>query len=412
MDEPILRVLEKDSRSGVRKIALRQRRILKAKTAERARLEKMMSMERRLRAEGLAHIAGVDEAGRGPLAGPVVAAAVILPDSCDIEGINDSKVLKKETRERLYDQIVEKAVSLGIGSASNEEIDQHNILQATFLAMRRALDELDTPPDRVIVDGKWVPESPFHEIAVIDGDALSISIAAASIIAKVTRDKQMAEYHVCYPEYGFDSHKGYGSLTHLDAIRRNGPCPIHRLSFQGVASAGKSRSEDFHVFAEGISLALDEEELSAMGHSIAGVTDDLPIAEVEELRALYIKRQKVLANTWKKGEGLAARELSGKGYTIQERNYRAADGEIDLIALKDQTIAFIEVKTVNAPVLVSPETLVTPHKQRQIAQVAGAYLRNNRESELVPRFDVIGVNLSLSPPDVRHIEAAFRINDR
>jgi putative endonuclease len=148
-----------------------------------------------------------------------------------------------------------------------------------------------------------------------------------------------------------------------------------------------------------------------MGNSIASVTGELPDEEVEELRALYIRRQKHLGNTWRRGEGLAARELSGKGYTILERNYRAAGGEIDLIATKDRMLAFVEVKTVNARVLVSPETRVTPNKQRQIARVAGAYLRNNRESGLVPRFDVIGIDLSLSPPNVKHIEAAFQVND-
>lgn len=412
LDEAMLQVLETDSRSGVRKLALRERKLRQAETAERARLEKMLLMEKNLRNEGLSHIAGVDEAGRGPLAGPVVAAAVILSDECRIPGINDSKVLKKETRERLYDQIVDQAVAFGIGQATSEEIDKHNILQATFFAMRRALDELSVRPDRVLVDGKWVPESRFHEIAVIDGDAKSLSIAAASILAKVTRDRQMAEYHQQYPEYGFDSHKGYGSHAHLEAIREHGPCPIHRLTFQGVVSADRSRSEDFHIFAEGISLAGSEEELEAIGHSIKSASADLPEVEIEDLRALYIKKQKALSNTWRRGEGLAARELSGKGYTILERNYRAGGGEIDLIAVKDQILAFVEVKTVNAPVLVEPETRVTPGKQKQIAMVASVYIRNNAESGFVPRFDVIGINLSNSPPALRHIEAAFLVNNR
>jgi ribonuclease HII len=198
--------------------------------------------ERVARLCGYRRIAGIDEAGRGPLAGPVVAAAVILPSRCRLLGINDSKQLPAKDREEAYTAILEQAVGVGVGSADVGEIDQLNILEATRLAMRRAVDQLDPPPDYLLIDavvllGFKVPTKP-----IIKGDSLSVSIAAASIIAKVTRDRLMARYHEIFPEYGFLSHKGYGTAEHLDRLARHGPCSIHRRTFapvQEVMSAAK-----------------------------------------------------------------------------------------------------------------------------------------------------------------------------
>ena len=181
--------------------------------------------------EGFACVCGVDEAGRGPLAGPVCAAAVILPPDIQIEGLNDSKKLTDKKRRALYDVIVEQAVSYGIAFADEQEIDEINILQATFLAMRRAFEKLTVTPDIALIDGNRAPGLSCRERTVVHGDALSASVAAASILAKVTRDRLMEEYDAQYPQYGFAVHKGYGTQRHYAALREFGACPIHRQSF-------------------------------------------------------------------------------------------------------------------------------------------------------------------------------------
>lgn len=187
--------------------------------------------EKEAAARGFCAVCGIDEAGRGPLAGPVYAAAVILPPDCVIEGLNDSKKLTEARREKLFDVIVEKAVAYGIGSADEKEIDSLNILQATYLAMRRAVEALPVPCDYAMVDGNRMPPLPVPRETIVKGDAKSASIAAASILAKVSRDRVMMQYHEQYPAYGFNAHKGYGTRTHYAALEAYGPCPIHRLTF-------------------------------------------------------------------------------------------------------------------------------------------------------------------------------------
>lgn len=182
-------------------------------------------------------VAGVDEAGRGPLAGPVVAAAVILDDAQPIDGVADSKALSAARRERLYDAIRARALCVGVGMASVEEIDRLNILQATLTAMQRAVAALRLRPSLVLVDGNRLPVLPVRAEAVVRGDATVDAIAAASIVAKVTRDRLMDEAHAAYPTYGFDRHRGYGTAQHLAAIRQYGPTPWHRRSFAPVAQA-------------------------------------------------------------------------------------------------------------------------------------------------------------------------------
>ena len=180
------------------------------------------------------NIAGVDEVGRGPLAGPVVSSAVILPKYIDIPGVNDSKKLSEKKREFLFDEIKEKAVSIGIGIISEKEIDEINILQATYKAMRVALANLNQLPDIVLVDGNEANIGDYKQVNIIKGDQKSISIAAASIIAKVTRDRMMVKYDDIYPEYGFKNHKGYGTKFHIDALKEHYATPIHRRSFNPV----------------------------------------------------------------------------------------------------------------------------------------------------------------------------------
>ena len=188
-------------------------------------------IEEKFLAEGYKAICGVDEAGRGPLSGPVCAAAVILPKGLIIEGLNDSKKLTAKKREKLFDIVIENALAYGIGLASPEEIDKINILNADMLAMKRAIEALQIPADFALVDGNIARDLPIPATPVIKGDALSYSIAAASVLAKVTRDRLCLEDDKCYPEYGFAKHKGYGTKEHMEAIRRLGPCPIHRKSF-------------------------------------------------------------------------------------------------------------------------------------------------------------------------------------
>ena len=187
--------------------------------------------EKEVAARGYTAVCGIDEAGRGPLAGPVYAAAVILPAGCDIPGLNDSKKLTEAKREALFDVICDRAVAFGIGSADEKEIDAVNILQATYLAMRRAVEALPVPCDFAMVDGNRMPPLPVPGRTIVKGDAQSASIAAASILAKVSRDRLMLQYARQYPAYGFEKHKGYGTKDHYAALEAHGPCPIHRLSF-------------------------------------------------------------------------------------------------------------------------------------------------------------------------------------
>lgn len=196
---------------------------------ERARVEALMFYEKKYASYGA--VCGVDEVGRGPLAGPVVAGAVILPADCRILYINDSKKLSAKRREALYDEILEKAVAAEIGVVSWERIDEINILQATYEAMRLAIGKLKVQPDCLLNDAVVIPELLMQQVPIIRGDSKSQSIAAASIIAKVSRDRLMDGYAEQYPEYAFESNKGYGTAAHIEAIKKYGPCPIHRRSF-------------------------------------------------------------------------------------------------------------------------------------------------------------------------------------
>lgn len=197
--------------------------------AEKERLELMKEYEYAYAAMG--HLCGVDEAGRGPLAGPVVAGAVILPGDCEILFLNDSKKLAAKKREELFAEIQEKATAWGIGIVGPDVIDRLNILQATYQAMRQAVEQLAVKPALLLNDAVTIPDTDIDQLPIIKGDAKSVSIAAASILAKVTRDRMMLEYDTLFPEYGFARHKGYGTAVHIAAVREYGPCPIHRRTF-------------------------------------------------------------------------------------------------------------------------------------------------------------------------------------
>ena len=218
-----------DERAGVQALVIKAKKRIETLEKEILRTEEMKRYEREYADCG--YICGIDEVGRGPLAGPVVASAVILPKDCDILYINDSKKLSEKKREELYEIIMKEAVAVGIGYATHTRIDEINILQATYEAMREAISKLQVKPDILLNDAVTIPGVDVRQIPIIKGDAKSMSISAASIIAKVTRDRLMIEFDKAYPEYHFADNKGYGSSVHIAAIKEVGPSPIHRQSF-------------------------------------------------------------------------------------------------------------------------------------------------------------------------------------
>ena len=220
-----------DTRDGVKKEIEKANNRIKKYDEEVMRTYALQEYERKY--SEYQFVCGIDEVGRGPLAGPVVAGAVILPKDCDILYINDSKKLSEKKREELYDVIMEKAIATGIGYANVERIDEINILQATYEAMREAINNLGIKPDVLLNDAVTIPGVDMKQVPIIKGDAKSISIGAASIIAKVTRDRLMVQYDSVFPEYGFASNTGYGSQVHIEAIKKYGPCPIQRRTFIG-----------------------------------------------------------------------------------------------------------------------------------------------------------------------------------
>lgn len=232
--EEFLELCVQDPRQGIRRLAARHHKLNLAQKAEKQRIEGLLTEERELWGKGYLYVAGLDEVGRGPLAGPVMAAACILPARFDLPGLNDSKKLSESKREQLFEQIKSQALGYAIGSAEPAEIDVLNILQATKLAMKRAIEGLKLRPHFLLIDALELPQIKLPQKGIIRGDSLSASIAAASILAKVTRDRWMTELHTIYPEYGFDRNKGYGTKEHMEALKVYGPCPIHRRSFAPV----------------------------------------------------------------------------------------------------------------------------------------------------------------------------------
>ncbi len=222
---------ENDERAGVIKIVNSAKKKLDELNKEIKRSYNMLSFERKYYEMGYKYICGIDEVGRGPLAGPVVTCAVILPKDETILYLNDSKQVSKKKREELYEIIIDKAIAYSIGMSSEERIDEINILQATYEAMRMSIDNLKIKPDILLNDAVKIPNVNIHQVPIIKGDTLSASIAAASIVAKVTRDRIMQEYDNIYPEYGFADNVGYGSAKHIEAIKKYGPTPIHRKTF-------------------------------------------------------------------------------------------------------------------------------------------------------------------------------------
>ena len=235
LDDPLLAELEQDSRSGVIQAIAKRKRDIQKRIDEDERLEGMLAYEKECYARGMELIAGVDEVGRGPLAGPVVAAAVILPKACKIPGLNDSKKIPKFKHKEIYEAVLQEAIAIGIGVKDNHVIDQVNIYEATKLAMMEAIDQLDPQPQHLLIDAMKL-DLPISQTSIIKGDANSLSIAAASIVAKVTRDQMMEEFDKEYPGYDFAKNAGYGTANHLAGLDQLGVTPIHRRSFEPIKS--------------------------------------------------------------------------------------------------------------------------------------------------------------------------------
>ena len=235
LDDPLLTELEQDSRSGVIQAIAKRKKEIQKRLDEDERLEGMLAYEKECYARGMELIAGVDEVGRGPLAGPVVAAAVILPKACKIPGLNDSKKIPKSKHKEIYEAVLQNAIAIGIGIKDNHVIDQVNIYEATKLAMMEAIGQLEPQPQHLLIDAMKL-DLPIPQTSIIKGDANSLSIAAASIVAKVTRDQMMEEFDCEYPGYDFTQNAGYGTANHLAGLDKLGVTPIHRRSFEPVKS--------------------------------------------------------------------------------------------------------------------------------------------------------------------------------
>ena len=235
LDDPLLTELGQDSRSGVIQAIAKRKKEIQKRLDEDERLEGMLASEKECYARGMELIAGVDEVGRGPLAGPVVAAAVILPKACKIPGLNDSKKIPKSKHKEIYEAVLQNAIAIGIGAKDNQVIDQVNIYEATKLAMMEAIGQLEPQPQHLLIDAMKL-DLPISQTSIIKGDANSLSIAAASIVAKVTRDQMMEKFDREYPGYDFAKNAGYGTANHLAGLDQLGVTPIHRRSFEPVKS--------------------------------------------------------------------------------------------------------------------------------------------------------------------------------
>ncbi len=340
--EQLCRLYEEDSRSGVQTLIRQVKKAQEKLQKEYDRLEGMTEYEKMY--PNAEYICGIDEAGRGPLAGPVVAGAVILPKDSRILYLNDSKKLTPARREELYDVIMEEAISVGVGVIDAQRIDEINILQATYEAMRQAISKLSVKPDVLLNDAVRIPGVDMMQEPIIKGDGKSLSIAAASVIAKVTRDRMMQDYDQIFPGYGFAQNKGYGTQEHMDKLRTEGPSPIHRVTFIGGLLSGEKKK-----------------------------------ASGRHARGAYF-------------ETGAAAFLEKNGYEILARNYRCVMGEVDIIGKDGDAYAFVEVKYRADKTMGSPQEAVDEKKQQRIVRCAQWYLMENHLPQDTPvRFDVVSI---------------------
>ena len=323
----------------------------------------MLEFEVKHWSSGKEYIAGIDEAGRGPLAGPVVAAAVMLPHDIKLPEVNDSKKISEKKRERLYDEIYNAALAVGVGVVHEEEIDEKNVLQATYKAMRQSIGQLPVTPDILLVDGNRADIRHYEQKSIIDGDQRSLSIAAASIIAKVTRDRIMRKYDIIFPEYGFAKHKGYGTKQHIEAITIRKAAPIHRQSFNPV-------SHHLPTFA-------------------------------------YLKSNRLVSRL---GEQLTACQLIRKGHKILETNYNIPTvGEIDIISRNESMLVFTKVQTQTAGHgWGEPRSQIDENKGDRIMNAIQHYMKTH-ELDCDIRFDMGEVMLGKGKPEIRILKEVFSV---
>jgi ribonuclease HII len=289
----ILRRLRTDSRAGARRLYLRLKRRLDQREQERSRLAGMFRFERDLWRAGLERVAGVDEVGIGPMAGPVVAAAVVFRPDAWIDGVDDSKRLDEETRERLSVRIRETATGIGLGVVEPKEVDRLNVYHAGLRAMQLAVESLDASPDHVLVDSRTIPGIAEPQSSFDRGDTLSFSIASASIVAKVYRDRLMCGMDGRYPGYGFRAHKGYCTPEHQDAVRRLGPSPIHRRSFDFIREIRGEYSADFYELLKQADEVGSPEDLTRLEEGIKEHRYDLSSSERRKLHVVARRRKRV-----------------------------------------------------------------------------------------------------------------------
>ncbi|MGD9123503.1 MAG: ribonuclease HII [Desulfarculaceae bacterium] len=320
------------------------------------------SLEERLRRRGYDLLAGVDEAGRGPLAGPVVAAAVVLTAGWSDPGVADSKTLSPRRRTELDLDIRNTVVAWGVGICQAQEIDRLNIHRASLLAMRRAVETLAVEPDYILVDGRFPLETDLPQQAVVKGDSLCRSVAAASIVAKTKRDGLMQKWHERYPVYNFAANKGYATAEHRRALEAHGPCPIHRRSYAPVAQSSLPWGKT------GVRLGVE-------------------------------------------AENLARSFLGSAGLEVIASNLRTEGGELDLVAWEGDTLVFVEVKGRSGKAYGRPEEAVDLRKQKRLIQAAQAYLTAWGQTPPACRFDVLAVDFGGDSPQVRHLRDAFRVGD-
>lgn len=290
----ILNKLRRDPRLGVRKLREILKKRYEQERAERLRLQNMLNFERVLWKSGIRTVAGVDEVGVGPLAGPVVAAAVVFPPNTELDGIDDSKQLDSERRTKLAARIREHATAIGVGSAEVGEIDRLNIYHAGLLAMRRAIEDLPSAPEHVLVDARIIPGVSIPQNSFNKGDGINFSIAAASIIAKTHRDRLMEDLEKEYPGYGFAQHKGYSTPEHQNAIRELGPCPIHRLSYQFIRELCGEFSELFYSLKQQLQEVDSGADLRAFEGKLTERWSELDEKEQRKIRLMLSRRWKTV----------------------------------------------------------------------------------------------------------------------
>ncbi len=323
----------------------------------------MLEFEAKHWESGCKYIAGIDEAGRGPLAGPVVAAAVIFPYEIELPEVNDSKKISEKKREKLYDEIYDAALAVGVGIVHEDEIDEKNILQATFMAMRQSIGQLSIKPDILLIDGNEADIRHYKQESIINGDQKSLSIAAASIIAKVFRDRMMRQYDIVFPKYGFSKHKGYGTKQHMEAIRTRKASPIHRQSFNPV-------SHHLPTFS-------------------------------------YLQRNRLISRL---GEQLTACQFIRSGHEILETNYNVPKvGDIDIISRDNGVLVFTEVTTKTADHGWGElRSQIDKNKGDRIMNSVQHYIETN-EFDCDFRFDAGEVILGKGKPKIKILEESLSI---